>query len=263
MTRIGAKDSQALLRHLATSGERLFKTSDAQEAASVVGIPSAKIPDLLRRLAQQGWLEPVQRGVFTLAPELTAVPLHEHELAMKLARPAAISHWSALMVHDLTDQLPRTTYVSTVKGAVTQASRHVHGFDFLFIQFTPERFFGVETTWSGDSQIQVTNLERTVIDAISRPKYCGDLVVAQLAVFAAGSRLNVERIVDYALKLDAATCKRLGWHLGRYGIDEILLHKLREVPVRGYVRLDPGGPKRGHCNGKWSIQENVPEGLLR
>lgn len=263
MTRIVAKDSQALLRHLASSGERLFRTSDAQEAASAVGIPPAKIPDLLRRLAQQGWLEPVQRGVFTLAPELTAVPLHEHELAMKLAQPAAISHWSALMVHDLTDQLPRTTYISTVKGAVTQSSRHVHCFDFHFVQFTSERFFGVETTWSGDSQVQVTDLERTVIDAISRPKYCGDLAIAQLAVFGAGSRLDLERIVDYALKLDAATCKRLGWHLERYGIDESVLRKLREVPVRGYVRLDPSGPKLGPCGGKWSIQENVPKGLLR
>ncbi len=263
MTRSGARDSQALLRHFATSGERLFKTSDAQEAAAAIGIPAAKIPELLRRLAQQGWLEPVQRGIFTLAPEITAVPLHEHELAMKLAKPSAVSHWSALMVHDLTDQLPRTTYVSTVKGGVDQSSRHLHGFDFVFIQFTPERFFGTEATWSGDSQIQVTDLERTVIDAISRPKYCGDLVIAQLAVFAAGSRLNVERIVDYALKLDAATCKRLGWHLERYGTDEHLLRRLREVAVRGYVRLDPSGPKLGHCDGRWSIQENIPEGLLR
>ncbi len=205
MTRLSAKQSQTFLRHLATSGERLIRISDAQEAGNAVGIPPSKIPELLRRLAHQGWLEPVQRGVFTLAPEITAVPLHEHELAMKLVRPAAISHWSALQVHDLTDQLPRTTYVSTVKGAVTKSSRQVHGFDFVFIQFTPERFFGTEATWSGDSQVTVTDLERTVIDAISRPKYCGDLVIAQLAVFAAGSRLDVERIVDYALKLDAAS----------------------------------------------------------
>ena len=263
MTRIGSAKSQALLRYFAASGERLIRISDAQEAGSSIGIPPAKIPDLLRRLAQQGWLEPVQRGVFTLAPEITAVPLHEHELAMKLANPAAISHWSALQVHDLTDQLPRTTYVSTIKGATTKSSRHVHGFDFVFIQFTPERFFGTETTWSGDSQITVTDLERTIIDAISRPKYCGDLVIAQLAVFAAGSRLDVERIVDYALKLDAATCKRLGWHLERFGVVETQLRRLREVAVRGYVRLDPSGSKLGRCDGKWSIQENVPEGLLR
>ena len=76
-------------------------------------------------------------------------------------------------------------------------------------------------------------------------------------------QLDVERVVDYALKLDAATCKRVGWHLERYGTDEQLLRRLREVAVRGYVRLDPSGPKRGHCDGKWSIQENVPEGLLR
>ena len=73
-----------------------------------------------------------------------------------------------------------------------------------------------------------------------------------------GDRLDVERIVAYALEIDAATVKRLGWVLEKQGVDSARLERLARFPVKGYRTLDPTGPRKGPCNRRWMIQENLP-----
>jgi predicted transcriptional regulator of viral defense system len=43
------------------------------------------------------------------------------------------------------------------------------------------------------------------------PQYCGDFAEVLHAFEVRGAHLNLERITEYALKMDAATAKRLGW----------------------------------------------------
>ena len=73
-----------------------------------------------------------------------------------------------------------------------------------------------------------------------------------------GAHLNLERIIEYALRMDAATAKRLGWVLEHQGIDSSELERLAAVPIKGYRKLDPTGPRKGPCNRRWMIQENLP-----
>ena len=71
-------------------------------------------------------------------------------------------------------------------------------------------------------------------------------------------KLDLERIIAYALKLDAATTKRLGWVLEHQGVKSSRLKDLRAVPIKGYRILDPTGPRRGPCDSRWMIQVNLP-----
>jgi len=45
---------------------------------------------------------------------------HEFEIAMALAHPAAISHWSALHHHGLTEQAPRKVFMVRAASGVTR-----------------------------------------------------------------------------------------------------------------------------------------------
>ena len=104
----------------------------------------------------------------------------------------------------------------------------------------------------------ITDPERTLVDGLSMPQYCGDFAEVVHAFEARGEQLDVERIVGYALQLDAATAKRLGWVLEELGYAVEKLDVLLDVPIKGYRRLDPTGPRRGSCNRRWMIQENSP-----
>lgn len=190
---------------------------------------------------------------------------------MALVHPAAISHWSALHHHGLTEQLPRRVFVLTTTGTSiprligTKRKKRksdkgypAGGMIYQFIQVKPERFFGIEETWVGESRVEMTDPERTLLDGLMMPQYCGDFAEILEAFQVRGPQLDLEKIVRYSLKLDAATGKRLGWILEQQGIGPSRLRPLLAIPSKGYRTLDPTGPRRGSCNRRWMIQENLP-----
>ena len=257
-----------LVRLLATEGNRVFSIDRARELSPRVGLKESYLCEALYHLGRNGWIVSVRRGLYALAATVPGVTsAHEFEIAMALVNPAAISHWSALHHHGLTEQVPRKVFVlTTTETAVPRPKSakgkregySVGGAVYQFIQVKPQRFFGTEKVWVNEARVAMTDPERTLLDGLSMPKYCGDFAEVLHAFAVRGDDLDLERIIDYARKLDAATAKRLGWVLEKQGVAPERLKPLAEVPVKGYRTLDPTGPRRGPCNRRWMIQENPP-----
>jgi predicted transcriptional regulator of viral defense system len=134
----------------------------------------------------------------------------------------------------------------------------IGGVLYKFIQIKPDRFFGTEKIWVGEVQVTLTDPERTLLDGLSMPQYCGDFSEVLHAFEVRGKKLDLNRIVDYALRLDVTTARRLGWVLETQGIASAQLDVLRSTPIKGYGKLDPTGPRKGPYNSRWMIQENLP-----
>ena len=175
---------------------------------------------------------------------------------MALVNPAAISRWSALHYHGLTEQVPREVFVlTTTEGSIprirrTEARLPQGGYlvgdtTYRFVQVRPERFFGTQKVWIGDARVSITDVERTLVDGLSMPQHCGDFAEVLHAFEVGMDRLDFERITDYAARLDVATVKRLGWVLEYHGADPSSIDQLASLPVRGYRMLDPTGPRKG------------------
>ena len=259
-----------LVRKLAESGDRLFTMGQARELAPSVGLSASYLRQALHYLAKSGWVVRLHKGLYALSSSIPGVsPLHEFEIAMALVQPAAISHWSAFHHHGLTEQLPRRVFVLTTvgtsvphrRGTKAQGSDKgypVEGVTYQFVQVKPERFFGIEEVWVGEARIKITDPERTLLDGLTMPQYCGDFAEVLHAFQVRADKLDVDRIIGHALKLDAAAGKRLGWILEHQGMEAARLGPLLEIPIKGYRVLDPTGPRRGPCNRRWMIQENLP-----
>jgi len=271
------KKSQAgveLVRVLAAEGDRIFSTKRARELAPRVGLSASYVTEALYHLRNNGWIVSLRRGLYALSSSVPGVsPVHEFEIAAALVSPAAISHWSALHYHGMTDQVSRRVFVLTTTDASAPRARGAHDASasrgyrigettYQFIQVKPERFFGMGRAWIGPSRVPVTDPERTLLDGLSRPHYCGDFAEVLHAFEVWGDHLRVDRIVDYALRLDGATSKRLGWVLESRGVPAEQLGSLQELAIKGYRKLDPTGPREGPLNRRWMIQENLP-GKLR
>ena len=253
-----------LVRRLANRGDRIFTTARARELGPEVGLSKGYIRQALHHLANSGWVVRLHNGLYAISPTVPGVtPAHEFEIAMALVEPAAISHWSALHHHGLTEQAPRKVFVLTttdasVPGTRARDSYRIGDTAYRFIQTKPERFFGTEKVWVGDTRVTITDLERTLIDGLTMPQHCGDFAEVLHAFEVGRERLNLERIMDYALKMDAAAAKRLGWVLESLGTGRDRLDLLAQVPIKGYRTLDSSGPRKGPCNRYWMIQENLP-----
>lgn len=259
-----------LVRRLANEGDRIFTVSRAKEMASEVGLAAGYVTQALFYLAQTGWLVRLRGGLYAISSTVPGVsPAHEFEIAMALVRPAAISHWSALHYHGLTEQAPRKVFVLTtneteiprVRGAKEKviAGEYPVGDTFYrFAQIKPEKFFGIEKVWVGEARVNITDVERTLLDGLAMPQYCGDFAEVLHAFEVRGKNIQLEKIIEYALRLDTATTKRLGWVLERQGIALNDLQPLLDVPIKGFRPLDPTGPRKGPYDHRWKIQENLP-----
>ncbi len=260
-----------LVRKLAADGDRIFSTDRARELAPSVGLSEGYLRQALHHLVRAGWLVRVRKGLYVISSTVPGTsPVHEFEIAMELVKPAAISHRSAMHYHGLTDQSPRKVFVLTTTEA--SVPRRPRGNDegyrvgdtlFQFTQTKPERYFGTEKIWVGEARVTITDPERALIDGLLMPQHCGDFAEVLHAFVERGEQLDVERIIRYALQLDTATAKRLGWVLEERGYAPEQLAPLLAVPIKGYRCLDPTGPRRGPCNRRWMIQENLPGKVKR
>ncbi|MBI4905653.1 MAG: hypothetical protein HY820_18620 [Acidobacteria bacterium] len=256
-----------LVRLLVSEGYRVFTIEHARNLISRVGLRDAYLWEALHHLRQNGWIISLRRGLYAIAESVPgALPVHEFEVAMALVHPAAISHWSALHHHGLTEQAPQKVFVLTttkvsiprLRGAKRSGEYRVGDIRYQFIQVKPEHYFGTEKVWVGEAQATITDPERTLLDGLSAPQYVGDIAEVLHAFEVRGPNLNVERIVEYALRMYGATAKRLGWVLEAQGVAPARLEPLLNLPIKGYRPLDPSGPRSGRYHRRWMIQENLP-----
>ena len=266
--RMPAQPTMRLLRLLAGEGHRVITVDQARAFAPKAGVADSYLRQALCHLTKAGWLVRLRQGLYALAATVPGVSsAHEFEIAMTLVPSGAVSHWSALHYHGLTEQAPRKVFVLTAANSpIPQSHRHkesqggiaVGETVYQFIRVRPERFFGTQKVWVGDARVTITDPERTLLDGLMMPQYCGDFAEMLHAFAVRANQLDVNRIIDYAIKLDAATAKRLGWILQQQGVGTAQLQPLVDVPIKGYRTLDPTGPRRGPCNRHWMIQENLP-----
>jgi len=271
-TRLGVE----MVRKLSEDGKRIFTTQDARKVASFCGIADSYVLESLHHLSNTGWVVRLKRGLYVISSSFPGMtPIHEFEIAMALVHPAAISHWSAMHFHGMTEQVPQRVYVTTTQAIVgsrsakdrdknrRSSSREINGVLYEFVKVKPERFFGVKDYWVGEAKVTITDPERTLIDGLIAPKYFGDWAEVYSAFESHFSELDLNKMVDYSLRLDAAVVKRLGWIFEKLNAENSILQRLEDVPIKGYRILDPTGPRKGHCNKRWMIQENLPGRTIR
>jgi predicted transcriptional regulator of viral defense system len=243
----------SLLRHLASQGLRIFSTEQAQAAALEIEMNPSYVSEALHHMKNGGWVTRLKRGIYAIAAYGPAP--HEFAVAMALVTPSAISHWTAMHYHHITEQTPHKIFATTPRG--TSIPRSLINTPFRFIQVKKEHYFGIETIWVDDMKAQITNIEKTLLDGLTSPEYCGDFNEVLHAFKIGKDKIRIQVIVEYALKLEKAVAKRLGLILEGMGIEDKYLEALLSLPMKSYCKFDPSGPVKGPYNSKWKIRENL------
>ena len=111
--------------------------------------------------------------------------------------------------------------------------------------------------WVGNSRINITDIERSLIDGLAKPQLCGGIHEVLHCIKMAAEKFDLERIIQYAMQMNATIAKRLGWVLSKCGFTDTQLIKLQRVPLKGFCKLDPSQPSFGKHVNKWKIRENI------
>jgi predicted transcriptional regulator of viral defense system len=269
----GETSGLRILQALADQGKFIFNIDDARTAAIVLGIAPGYMDNLVPYLVNGGWLLRLRRGLYAGTGRLPGhLDIPSFAIATHVVTPAAISHWSALHHHGLTEQVPQMITAVTTRKVVTPSMRGknnrmsgehhawiIQGVRYEFITIKSDYFFGIEEIWIDEHfRIPITDRERTVLDLFAMPRIFGGLGEALGILETHLHEIDILKLVQYALRYNvAAAAKRLGWALDYMKVESEITRPLQELPISGYRLLDPTRPARGSCDKRWMIQNNL------
>jgi len=244
----------------------LFTVGDV---AAITGLGEASARSFARKLVDRGVAARLKPGLFVLVPfelgrerEYLGDPLL---VARALAGGAAyyLSHGTAMEIHQMVTQPRLVVYVSTPKLI---RSRMIGGTEFRFVHCKRRDLFGIEPHWvTKQETVQVSDIDRTVIDGLRHPEYCGGLTEVAKGLWIQREKIQVSALVEYALRLDVgAVVGRLGFLLELYGMaTPEALRVLQRRLGSAYVLLDPVLPREGKYLRRWRLRLNVSPDELR
>jgi predicted transcriptional regulator of viral defense system len=254
-----------LIAELNERGRSTFKVADV---VSITGLSMIAARNLVHRAQLRGVVARLKPGLYNLVPyELGWSTVHTdspYMIARELAGGATyfLSHGTAMELNRMVTQPNFTVYVSCTRRVHPQ---RVGGYDFRFVQIQPDQEFGQAKHWIEKSRfVVVSDVERTVVDGLRQPAYCGGITEVAKGLWMKRETLKIERLIDYAKRLGTgAVFRRLGYLLEHYGLaDTSELEQLRGMLTATYQRLDPSLSAGGAFLSSWRIQLNVtPEEL--
>lgn len=271
----GANMGTKLLALIQREGSPLFTIETAKRVGGGLGLDGHAVRQLLHRMAAARTLHRLRRGTYVVAdPAVQGIALHPFVVATHLVEPSAISHWSALAHHGLTDQIPGMVTATTTRRVVTPSMRApaepaargrrtwtVEGVQYAFHVTNRARYFGFEDVWLDERfKVAMTDKDRTVLDTFALPERFGGLTFALTTLERHLSALNTDRLVAYAVRYGTISiAKRIGWALDAFGVPEESLRPLLDIKTSGYRLLDPRAkPSIGRFNPRWGLRENLP-----
>lgn len=189
-------------------------------------------------------------------------------------------HYTAVYLHELTEQIPKTIYFNQeqrltggggelTQGAINRvfkekcrASSNTATYDDYTICLVSGRNTGqmgvVES--GGSESLQITNLERTLIDITVRPIYAGGVFEVAKAFAAAKGQVSINRLCAYLKKLNYGYPyhQAIGFYLQHSGYKPQQVKLLRQFDIKFDFYLTYGMKQPEH-NKDWRLF--VPKGF--
>lgn len=235
-------------------------------AAQALGIAGPKAAVQLQRLARLGWLQPLRRGLYLVrplgaAPDQDAVPEDPWVLAREVFSPCYIGGWSAAEHWELTEQLFASTLVVTAAPA-RQTDVRIAGHSFRLYRIPRGRLgAGVVSVWRGPERVDISGLERTVIDGLRNPALLGGgrHLIQILKAYAEHDQHDYDRLLAIGRdEASGAAWKRLGFLAEQlWPAEPKVIDAARHRLTAGYSRLDPSVQRRGRLVKRWRLWINI------
>lgn len=253
--------SSELLSYFNSLDKPCFTYQEALKALPRSSVSAIK--ELLSDMTRRGLLMRVKEGLYYIIPyekdPETFMP-DWHQLAGHLVKEADyyIGYYSALQIHDLITQ-PSLKEQIVVSKQVRPSVITVRDIPFQFIYHNEAHFFGAKTTWIDSfNKVKCSDLEKTLIDCLFNPGYAGGIVEIARATFMAKSRVDFQKLTQYAQQFGSqAVIKRLGFLLELLEIQTPAIDHLQQIRSGSYVPLDTELPKEGKMISRWRIQQNI------
>ncbi len=244
-----------VLSDLSAEGKSIFTLDELSKKVK----SKTKARRIASLLTKKNWLERINKGTYLIL-ELGAgsKPTWTEDsfyIASKLTTPYYVGYLSMLNFYHWTEQIPITVTI-----AVTKATRNkiIHNTRYEFNLLSKKKFFGYKETNVRGHKVNVSDPEKTIVDALDHPEYCGG--IDEVAKAITNATVDWEKVIEYSKKMkNGAIFKRMGFLLEKMEVPvpKELIEKIRTKITKGYSPLLPGASLKGKYNTKWNILINT------
>ena len=247
-----------------------FSIAKAENLASTLAISHARAKNILSKLASDGVAQRVGKGKYVIIPAdvlyhrkgYVADPLI---LVSKLMKGIDyyVAYYSAAHIHGITEQIPFKTTVAILKQL---RPIKIGNMDVNFVNLKKSRFFGYEETGYMDARLNVSDLEKTLIDCVDRPELCGGIaeVIRTLSNAFEAEKLNWQKLGAYVKRFEShALAQRLGFIIEllrerkKIPVEQTIFDELLSLTSSKVYPLDVKAQKQGETSRKWRITNNA------
>jgi predicted transcriptional regulator of viral defense system len=252
-------EASILITKLKQDKKTVFTVHDA---AKILKIKRANLLNLLKRLADKGWLNRIEKGKYLLVPLEVSPdqPYTEHQfiIASKLVKPYYVGYMSMLNYYGYTEQLSNTVLIVSTKR---KREKRIAGVTYKFVYLPRYKMFGKTHLIIENNKVFVSTKEKTIIDCLDHPEYCGGIIEATKGLWNAKNDINFAKLRKYVRKIkNSAVAKRLGYILEKLKMgDKKTIDYLLKSKAKGYSLLDPLIPKKTNFNSRWNLILNIDE----
>lgn len=241
----------------------------------------------LKRLTGKGDLEPVPdlpRLYLVTLPYARPEAVDETEVLMELHPFASLSHHSAMAFHNLTDDLPKEIQATIpergsggrlppgttpedwegLAPARGRTADKVLGRRVTWHKLSADRLFGAKEYSPRGYHVRVTTPERTLLDGLLQPEWCGGIESVLRAWAGYRDLLDLEEVVTYVEIFDIAVLRqRVGFILDELGLSSPAVDGWPAKAKRGgSSKLLGSAPFAPLFSERWKLSINAPTGAL-
>lgn len=252
--------SAHLISRLYDENKSVFRINDVQK---ILNKDYNETTDLLSKLVRRKIITRLKAGKFLIIPQQLGsgekyignwyVAGREvvNSLNYYIAFYSAMHYWGML-----TQPLIKILVATPKRQIVPKEMK-----DKLIFVFVKEKFiWGIKEEWvTQNERVRFSDLEKTIVDALAHPEYCGGITEIAKGIWLTKSNINYEKLKNYINKYDKnVVAKRLGYIIDILKIRQpTLLNQLKKYVKDRYDLFDPTLTMKRINENEWRLIDNV------
>lgn len=245
------------------------KTFNIRDVSTITGLKGHSLRKFIYRLRKKGLVTRLRSGLYNMVPFEMGQETHYFGNPYIVAReivnlksprkpsPYYLSHASAMDFHQMVTQPQLVVYASTILHIKPHT---IMGTMFHFVTCKPSHMFGMKKYWiDNTNQVWVSDLEKTIIDGLKMPQYCGGITEVAKGFWMKRKELDLAKMINYAEQLNLGVVyRRLGFLLETYEMNAPNeIDRLQKRLSKTYHLLDPTLLNEGKYNSRWRLRMNI------
>jgi predicted transcriptional regulator of viral defense system len=218
----------------------------------------------LSSMVDSGMLLKLKQGMYYIIPDYVNAKDYMpdwHLMAKYLMKGKEyyIGYYSAMQIHSLITQPSMREIVVTGKQE-KPSSIYIKGIEYKFVTHKQNKFFGFKNIWINKQvRASVSDLEKTIVDACTKPHLCGGMVEVGKAIAESNNKIDFQKLRDYFIQNEShAAVKRYLFISDLIGLEWTAYHEsMLQNSGNSYALLDTSANDEGSKNSRFMLKINV------